>query len=43
MDSNNKRKWIDLLGAIGVVASLIFVGLKVRQNTLISIGGPPTS
>jgi hypothetical protein len=33
MDSENKRKWIDWLGAIGVVASLIFVGLEVRQNT----------
>jgi hypothetical protein len=33
MDSNSKRKWIDWLGAIGVVASLIFVGLEVRQNT----------
>ena len=30
---NNKRKWIDWLGAVGVVASLIFVGLEVRQNT----------
>ncbi len=29
----NKRKWIDWLGAISVVASLIFVGLEVRQNT----------
>ena len=38
MDSNSKRKWIDLLGAVGVVASLIFVGLEVRQNTLISRG-----
>ena len=33
MTSNSKRKWIDWLGAIGVVASLIFVGLEVRQNT----------
>ena len=33
MDSYSKRKWIDWLGAIGVVASLIFVGLEVRQNT----------
>jgi len=38
MDSNSKRKWIDLLGAVGVIASLIFVGLEVRQNTLISRG-----
>ena len=38
MDSNSKRKWIDLLGAVGVVASLIYVGLEVRQNTLISRG-----
>ncbi len=38
MDSNSKRKWIDLLGAVGIVASLIFVGLEVRQNTLISRG-----
>ena len=38
MDSNSKRKWIDLLGAVGVVASLVFVGLEVRQNTLISRG-----
>ena len=36
MDSNSKRKLIDLLAAVGVVASLIFVGLEVRQNTLIS-------
>jgi len=36
MDSNSKRRWIDLLGAVGIVASLIFVGLEVRQNTLIS-------
>jgi hypothetical protein len=33
MDSKSKRKWIDWLGAVGVVASLIFVGLEVRQNT----------
>jgi hypothetical protein len=33
MDSNSKRKLIDWLGAAGVVASLIFVGLEVRQNT----------
>lgn len=33
MDSDIKRKWIDWLGAIGVVASLVFVGLEVRQNT----------
>jgi hypothetical protein len=33
MDLNSARKWIDLLGATGVVASLIFVGLEVRQNT----------
>jgi len=33
MDSKSKRKWIDWLGALGVVASLIFVGLEVRQNT----------
>ncbi|NIV18322.1 MAG: hypothetical protein GWN47_07875 [Woeseiaceae bacterium] len=33
MDSNSKRKWIDLIGATGVIASLIFVGLEVRQNT----------
>jgi hypothetical protein len=33
MASTSKRKWIDWLGAIGVVASLIFVGLEVRQNT----------
>jgi len=38
MDSNSKRKWIDLLGAVGVIASLVFVGLEVRQNTLISRG-----
>lgn len=30
---NNKRKWIDVLGAVGVIASLIFVGFEVRQNT----------
>ncbi|MGB5165783.1 MAG: hypothetical protein WBN09_03895 [Woeseiaceae bacterium] len=33
MDADRKRKWIDLLGAAGVVASLVFVGLEVRQNT----------
>ena len=33
MDTNSTRKWIDWLGALGVVASLIFVGLEVRQNT----------
>lgn len=33
MGSSSKRNWIDWLGAIGVVASLIFVGLEVRQNT----------
>ncbi len=33
MDADSKRKWIDLLGAAGVVASLVFVGLEVRQNT----------
>ena len=36
LDAADKRKWIDLLAAVGVVASLIFVGLEVRQNTLIS-------
>ena len=30
---SNKQKWIDVLGAIGVIASLIFVGFEVRQNT----------
>ena len=33
MDFKSKRKWIDWLGALGVVASLLFVGLEVRQNT----------
>jgi hypothetical protein len=33
MDPGSKQKWIELLGAAGVVASLIFVGLEVRQNT----------
>jgi len=30
---NNKRKWIDLFGAVGVIASLVFVGFAVGQNT----------
>ena len=33
MIPNNKQKWIDVLGAVGVIASLVFVGFEVRQNT----------
>lgn len=28
-----KRNWVELIGVVGVVASLVFVGLEVRQNT----------
>ena len=28
-----KRNWVELVGVVGVVASLVFVGLEVRQNT----------
>jgi len=28
------KDWVDIVGMIAIVASLIFVGLEVRQNTL---------
>ena len=31
--SSLKRNWVELVGVVGVVASLVFVGLEVRQNT----------
>lgn len=31
--SGPKRNWVELVGVVGVVASLVFVGLEVRQNT----------
>jgi hypothetical protein len=31
--SSLRRSWVELIGVFGVVASLIFVGLEVRQNT----------
>ena len=30
-----KRQWAELLGTLGIIASLIFVGLELRQNTLV--------
>ena len=29
-----ERQWAELLGTLGIIASLIFVGLELRQNTL---------
>lgn len=29
-------RWIEILGLLGVVASLVFVGLEIRQNTAIA-------
>lgn len=31
--SSSKGNWVELVGVIGVVGSLVFVGLEVRQNT----------
>ncbi len=31
--ANSKRNWAELIGVFGVIVSLIFVGLEVRQNT----------
>ena len=31
--SSPKRNWVEIIGVIGVVGSLVFVGLEVRQNT----------
>lgn len=28
-----RRRWVDVLGAAGVILSLIFVGIEIRQNT----------
>ena len=33
MASESRRSWGELIGAAGVIASLIFVGFEVRQNT----------
>jgi hypothetical protein len=33
MDDDNWRNRIETLGIVGVIASLIFVGLEIRQNT----------
>lgn len=31
--SKLNRNWVEIIGVFGVVASLVFVGLEVRQNT----------
>ena len=31
--------WIQLLGMVGIIASLIFVGLEMRQTQRIAIAG----
>ena len=31
--SGSRRQWAELVGAVGVIASLVFVGFEVRQNT----------
>lgn len=34
--SDRTRTLVDVLGALGVIASLIFVGLEIRQNTAVA-------
>ena len=37
MESNiRSRKWTDVVGVLGIVLSLIFVGYEVRQNTKVA-------
>ena len=31
--SGVSRTWVEVVGSLGVIASLVFVGLEVRQNT----------
>jgi hypothetical protein len=31
--SSPNRNWVEVIGVAGVVASLVFVGLEIRQNT----------
>ncbi|MDH4047088.1 MAG: hypothetical protein OEW68_02870 [Gammaproteobacteria bacterium] len=33
MLSDSNKNWVELIGVLGVVASLVFVELEVRQNT----------
>ena len=36
MNSSRVREWLEIIGLLGVVASLIFVGLEVRQSRQIA-------
>lgn len=37
MNSNPKRDWLQIIGQFGVVASLIFVGLQMKQDQEIAL------
>ncbi len=40
MDERSSRRiWVDALGAVGLIASLVFVGLEIRQNTVATRAG----
>jgi hypothetical protein len=38
MDSNKLNDWLQLVGLFGVIASLVFVGVQVRQTQVIAEG-----
>lgn len=38
MDSNKLNDWLQIVGLFGVIASLIFVGIQVRQTQVIAEG-----
>lgn len=38
LQKSNSTHWKELLAALGVVLSLIFVGYEIRQNTAVARG-----
>jgi len=38
MNSERTSQWIEIIAAIGVILSLLFVGFEIRQNTAIARG-----
>ena len=37
MNSGSFREWLEVIGVFGVIASLIFVGLEMRQSQKIAL------
>ena len=38
-EKSSRRIWVDALGAVGLIASMVFVGLEIRQNTVATRAG----